>query len=92
MMYHTKYQGCRPCIFRQEDFKKLFPILTILYNINLLAYQQNTMPLAIYNTKQYDIHQVSPLYKTQARSVAETSITTPSVTNRYTHVLTHVYV
>ena len=34
------------------------------YNTNLLAYQQNTMPLAIYNTKQYDIHLLSLLYKT----------------------------
>ena len=25
------------------------------YNTNLLALQQKTMPLAIYNTKQYDI-------------------------------------
>ena len=33
-------------------------------NTKLLAYQQNTMPLAIYNTKQYDIHQVGRLIKT----------------------------
>ena len=39
-------------------------LLEIQYNTNLLAYQQNTMPLAIYNTKQYDIHLLSLLYKT----------------------------
>ena len=26
MMLHTKYQGCRPCAFRQEDFFKFLPI------------------------------------------------------------------
>ena len=26
VMLHTKYQGCRPCGFRQEDFFMVFPI------------------------------------------------------------------
>ena len=26
MMLHTKYQGSRPCGFRQEDFFYVFPI------------------------------------------------------------------
>ena len=26
MMLHTKYQGTRPCGFRQEDFFHIFPI------------------------------------------------------------------
>ena len=25
MMLHTKYQGSRPCGFRQEDFQSLHP-------------------------------------------------------------------
>ena len=44
--------------FGKVDFETK---ISIQYNTNLLAYQQNTMPLAIYNTKQYDIHLLSLL-------------------------------
>ena len=31
MMLHTKYQGSRPCGFRQEDFFMFLPILVLFF-------------------------------------------------------------
>ena len=49
------------------------------------------MPFTICNSKQYNINQVSPLYKPQARSAEETNVTTLYVTNTYTHELTYIH-
>ena len=48
--------------------------------IQFLAYQQNTMYLAIYNTKQYDIHLLVCFTKPRAPAAADTNVTTPPVT------------
>ena len=34
MMLHTKYQGSRPCAFRQEDFFMVFPIQAYVKHVN----------------------------------------------------------
>ena len=34
MMLHTKYQGSRPCGFRQEDFFMFLPILVYVKHVN----------------------------------------------------------
>ena len=33
MMPHTKYQGSRPCVFRQEDFFMFLPILVYVKHV-----------------------------------------------------------
>ena len=33
MMLHTKYQGSRPCGFRQEDFFMFLPILVYVKHV-----------------------------------------------------------
>ena len=34
MILHTKYQGARPCGFRQEDFFILLPIKAYVKHVN----------------------------------------------------------
>ena len=34
MMLHTKYEGSRPCGFRQEDFFMVFPIQAYVKHVN----------------------------------------------------------
>ena len=35
MMLHTKYQGSRPCGFRQEDFFMFLPILAYVKHLTM---------------------------------------------------------
>ena len=39
MMLHTKYEGSRPCGFRQEDFFMVFPIQAYVKHVNPWASQ-----------------------------------------------------
>ena len=46
MMLHTKYQGSRPCSFRQEDFFMFLPILVYVKHVtpgagSFLKYQSS---------------------------------------------------
>ena len=37
MILHTKYQGSKPCVFRQEDFFMLLPILAYVKHVTVGA-------------------------------------------------------
>ena len=66
MMLHTKYQGARPCGFRQEDFIMFVPILVYVKHVtpglkSFLAHSYNLYKL-VRGPQGDATYQISKLY------------------------------